>query len=318
VVTVIRANRRSAVLTPSGLACLSSIPTINLTAGCLHDCAYCYIRGYRNYPGEGRIVLYQNTLDLLRYELRQTDAKPRAVYFSPSSDLFQPAPEVLELSHAVLDFLLSEGIGVAFLTKGTIPHETLRLFVAHRELVQAQIGLTTLDEHISAVFEPHAASPETRLGQLEALIAGGVQTQARLDPILPNLTGSPHSLERHFAALAQIGVRRVAAGVLFLRPAILYWLRRNVTDRGVLALLLNSFRDGQEAVMRGAEYPIRNLSLEGRREIFTRLEEITAARGIELKVCACKNPDLAQGSCNIAGTWPRRSRTAVQPPLIVG
>ena len=27
-------------------------------------------------------------------------------YFGPSSDLFQPAPEVLELSHAVLEFLL--------------------------------------------------------------------------------------------------------------------------------------------------------------------------------------------------------------------
>jgi DNA repair photolyase len=168
------------------------------------------------------------------------------------------------------------------------------------------------------VFEPHAASPRTRLSQLEALIAGGVQTQARLDPILPNLTDSPPVLDSYFAALAQIGVRRVAAGVLFLRPAILYWLKRNVTDRRMLALLLDSFRDGQDAVMRGAEYPIRNLSLEGRREILARLEKIAAAHGIELKVCACKNPDLAQGSCNIAGTWPRRSPAAVQPPLMVG
>lgn len=39
-VTVIKAKRRSPVLTPSGLACLSVMPTINLTVGCLHDCVY--------------------------------------------------------------------------------------------------------------------------------------------------------------------------------------------------------------------------------------------------------------------------------------
>jgi len=97
-VAVTRAKRRSAVLTPSGLACLSVLPTINLTAGCLHDCVYCYIRGYRNYPGESRVILYEDTLERLRHELRLGQPKPRAVYFSPSSDLFQPAPEVLELS----------------------------------------------------------------------------------------------------------------------------------------------------------------------------------------------------------------------------
>jgi hypothetical protein len=56
VATVIQAKRRSAVLTSSGLACLSTLPTINLTTGCLHDCLYCYIRGHRNYPGERRIA----------------------------------------------------------------------------------------------------------------------------------------------------------------------------------------------------------------------------------------------------------------------
>ena len=47
------------------------LPTINLTAGCLHDCVYRYIRGYRNYPGESRIVLYEDTLERLRDELRR-------------------------------------------------------------------------------------------------------------------------------------------------------------------------------------------------------------------------------------------------------
>jgi len=314
-VTVIRAKRRSPVLTPSGLACLSALSTVNLTAGCLHDCVYCYIRGYRNYPGEGRVVLYEDTLERLRHELRPGQPKPRAVYFSPSSDLFQPAPEVLELSHAVLEFLFSKGIGVAFLTKGEIPDDTLELLIDHADLVQAQVGLITLDEELSRVFEPHAASPRTRLWQLHSLIAGGVATAARLDPILPTLTDDPEALDRQFIALAQVGVRRAAAGVLFLRPGISYWLSRRVPS-AVLAPLLEAYRDGEAAVMRGAAYPIQNLSLERRREIFARLQEAAAPHGIQLDVCACKNPDIARGSCNIAGTWPARTPRAAQLALM--
>ncbi len=312
-VTVIRARRQSPILSPSTLACLSAIPTINLTAGCLHDCLYCYIRGYSSYPGESKIILYEDTLERLRNELGRRHAKPHAVYFSPSSDLFQPAPEVLELSHAVLDFLFSQGIGVAFLTKGFIPEDILRLLTNHAELVRAQIGLITLDERISRVFEPHAASPQTRLEQLEALIASGVPTEARLDPILPTVTDSPDSLHKQFAMLARVGVRRAAAAVLFLRPAILQSLKANVSNREMLEPLLSAYRQKQGTVMRGAAFPIQNVPLEARQQIFAQVQNAAEGHGIELSVCACKNPDLARGSCNIAGTWPRRSSTAVQP-----
>jgi DNA repair photolyase len=292
------------------------VPTINLTAGCLHGCAYCYIRSYRNYPGESTIILYENTLEKLEDELVRRRTKPQAVYFSPSSDLFQPVPEVLELSHAVLNFLFSQGIGVAFLTKGRIPHDTLGLLIDHADLVRAQIGLVTLDEHVSQVFEPHAASPRRRLQQLKALIAGGVPTEARLDPILPTLTDAPDSADRLFAALTQVGVKRAAAGVLFLRRAILQSLRRNVSDKEMLMRLLGAYRDGQQRLMPGSPLPIQEPPSEARREIFARMWTAAQAHGIELSICACKNPDLARGSCNIAGTWPRRQACAVQPLLV--
>ena len=58
-VTVIKVERRSSVLTPSNLACLSRMPTINLTAGCALGCVYCYTLGYASYPGEDKIVVYE-------------------------------------------------------------------------------------------------------------------------------------------------------------------------------------------------------------------------------------------------------------------
>ena len=74
-----RRRSRSRVLTPSSLACLSVIPTVNLTAGCLHDCVYCYIRGYKNHPGESRIILYEDTLERLKREVRDSSSEPHVV-----------------------------------------------------------------------------------------------------------------------------------------------------------------------------------------------------------------------------------------------
>jgi DNA repair photolyase len=150
---------------------------------------------------------------------------------------------------------------------------------------------------------------------LHSLVAGGVAAAARLDPILPTLTDDPEALERQFAALAQVGVKRVAAGVLFLRPGILYWLTRSL-PREMLVPLLKTYRNGEEAVMRGAVYPVQNLSLERRSEIFARLGEAAETHGIRLDICACKNSDIVRGSCNIAGTWPARTPRAAQPDLI--
>jgi DNA repair photolyase len=45
-VQVTLVDRKSKALTPSRLRCLAHLPTINVTAGCVHGCAYCYIRGY--------------------------------------------------------------------------------------------------------------------------------------------------------------------------------------------------------------------------------------------------------------------------------
>ena len=62
-ITIVKTKRKSAVLSPSSLACLAHIPAINLTFGCVHDCLYCYARGYSVFPGENKIVVYENSLE---------------------------------------------------------------------------------------------------------------------------------------------------------------------------------------------------------------------------------------------------------------
>ncbi len=144
--SVVLVQRKSDVLCRSSLACLADVASINLTTGCAHGCLYCYSLGYANTPQDASVHVYANTATKLREELRRKRNLPRAVYFSPSSDLFQPVREVLDLALEVLSVLFEHRIRVSFLTKGRIPAEHMALLQAHAPLVEAQIGLITLEE----------------------------------------------------------------------------------------------------------------------------------------------------------------------------
>jgi len=60
----------------------------------------------------------------------------------------------------------------------------------------------------------------------------------------------------------------------------------------------------------------QKLPLEVRCETFALMRDAAAAHGIEVSICACENPDLARGSCNITGRWPKPSPRMVQFRLL--
>lgn len=309
--------RRSPVLTTSGLACLSNIPTINLTAGCANGCIYCYTLGYASRPRGAAAIVYTNVVDKLKAELAHAKSRPQAVYFSSSSDLFQPIPDVLALGYQVLKLLFSEGINVTILTKGRIPANSLELLLAHGTMVRVTIGLTSLEEEVARVFEPEAASPAERLQQMAQLVAGGVQTGARVDPILPGITDEQASLRRLFASLHQVGVQHAAVGTLFLRPLILQSLQKRLHGTALLNSLLTFYEDARRIPIRAHGSSVIALPLETRREIFERVRLAAEEAGVRVSVCACKNSDIARGTCGISGQW-RRSRAPIQGRLLGG
>ncbi len=304
---VIRIERKSAVLTPSSLACLARVPTVNLTAGCAHECCYCYARGYLTHPGEGKVRFYVNTLAKLREELPRKRQRPATVYFSPSSDPFQPVPEVLDMTYDVFKFLLESEIGVSFVTKGQIPERHRNLLAAHASLVEGRIGLITLDPGTAAAFEPRAATPQVRLAQAAELIGAGVPVEVRLDPILPGVTDDADCLEPLCAALARIGVRTIAASVLFLRPAVIGSLRRHMEDKRMLDRMLDCFADSAPLAIHAGNSRVSALPASARLEIMERLRSIAHRHSLKVLVCACKNPDISSGTCHISGHWPATS-----------
>ncbi|MGA2064018.1 MAG: radical SAM protein [Thermoguttaceae bacterium] len=300
---ILHTSRKSRALVPSKLPCMAGMPTVNLTAGCAHQCLYCYARGYRCYPGPGRVLVYDNLLEKLRADLNRRRPRPVAIHFSPSSDLFQPVRETLDLAYDVLELVLGRGIGVVLLTKGSIPRRHMNLLAAHAPLVRVEIGIITPQRSLARLVEPGAASPETRLRQIRELLAHGVATRARLDPILPGATDDPDALHALCAALAAVGIREVSASVLFLRPAVLGGLRKGLGQGRRLRRLLAAFEHGKRLVLPGGLAPVLALPAARRRRIYDWLTAIAGQYAIAVHVCGCKNPDLAAGSCNFADHW---------------
>ena len=128
-------------------------------------------------------------------------------------------------------------------------------------------------------------------------------TLARVDPILPGLTDDPDALHGLCAALAETGVREIAAGVLVLRPALVASLRNRLARPQIFRRLTQAFARGSGQRFREGGPAVRVLPAARRRKIFQWLTAIAGQYGIRVNVCACKNPDLAGQSCKLAGPW---------------
>ncbi len=297
-VEVVRRRRRSAVLTPSRIPCLGKICTINITQGCALECGYCYIQGYSDYPGPGKVILYENTAELLASELQRRRRKPHRVYFSPSSDAFQAVPEVQELTFRTMSLLLDAGVEVSFLTKGFVTERFFELFKGTPRAVFAQVGITTLDPTLSTTIEPGAAPPDQRLETMRRLSEIGVQTTARLDPLIPDVTDARSNIEPLLASLRRVGVRFAAASYLFVRPRLARAIHKLLSN--VSGARVNAKRWTRQGFLGGCGGG-QMLDAGERAHRFADLKAWGEQAGVCVTPCRCKNPEFAGQGCAIAG-----------------
>ncbi|QNN21993.1 radical SAM protein [Planctomycetales bacterium ZRK34] len=298
-VNVTLVDRKSNALTPSSLRCLSHLPTINMTVGCVHGCTYCYIRGYSQYPGDDAVVVYRNTAEQVERELHRKRKQPIAVYFCPSSDAFMPIEPVLDQSYRTMKLLLDHDIGVQFVTKGAIPDRFFDLFAQRPQLVAGQIGLTTLDDPLNAAIEPQAAPAQRRLDDLRRLVEIGVTASFRADPLIHGVTDDDAHLNALFAKAASHGIRDVSASYLFLRPGIIGSLKRNIRDAQLLRCILAPYETARRSSIRGGASTGLSLPVEQRRRELERVRRLAGHHGLALRICGCKNAELTNTRCHL-------------------
>ena len=291
-------EKKTAVLRKGTFGCLSGIPTINVTQGCMHGCVYCYARGYPGLPSPDTVILFSNLVRRLPGELDRKRHPVSSVLFNTACDSFQPHPDILNTSVRLMEILLKRDIAVSFLTKGVIPDrffDLIRNAPRLASLVSARIGLVSVSDDYQRAFEPCAATPSMRLLNIERLAAAGIRVEVRIDPVIPFVTDAQKDFDLLFGGLSARGVARASISALHLRPAIHAQLLEKLPP--VSARLIETLFSGSDWRTVGSSTMSKLAAKTVRERIYNRARECAAGYGITLTVCACKNPDLPGELC---------------------
>jgi DNA repair photolyase len=201
---------------------------LNLYRGCGHDCAYCDGRAEK-YAVQGEfgsdVEVKVNAVELLRSELADAPRRkqlPRSGFVllgGGVGDSYQPAEERYGLARRALELLLELGRPVHVLTKSTLVERDLDLLIRIHERSRALVSMSfsSVDERLSALFEPGVPPPSERLAVLSRFHAAGLPVGMYLLPVLPFLTDSRQMLERSIERAGEAGAGFVVCGGLTLK-----------------------------------------------------------------------------------------------------
>jgi len=160
---------------------------INPYVGCYHGCRYCYATFMKRFTGHtepwGSFVdVKTNAPEVLH---RQMKKAPRGhALMSSVTDPYQPIEEKYRLTRRCLEVLLPHQSSVDILTKSPLVLRDLDLLKQFEEM-EVGFTITTDNDEIRKIFEPHAPPIEARIQALKALFEGGLKTYAFIGPLLP-------------------------------------------------------------------------------------------------------------------------------------
>ena len=209
--------------------------TLNCYTGCTHACVYCYARYMQRFhphdePWGAFVDVKVNAVEVLKRQLRR--ATPGSVFLSSACDGWQPVEARWRLTRRCCELLLERGFQLHVLTKSALVLRDMDLFVGRP--VQIGVTLTTLDEQLSKLWEPGAASVEGRLGVIEAARRAGLETSVMFGPLLPFLSDSQAAIDALLGRAAELGIDRIWVDGLNPRPrvwpAVAELLRKNFPE----------------------------------------------------------------------------------------
>jgi DNA repair photolyase len=218
---------------------------MNLYRGCTHACAYCDGRTERYYvAGEfGQdVAVKTNAIELLKREL---DPVGKRVALSSGyimlgggvGDAYQPAEKTYELSRKALKIIAEFGYPVHVLTKSCLVERDVDIIkqIASQKRAIVSFSFSTVDDAVSAVFEPGTSPPSERLAAITRLRSQGIDCGVYLMPVIPFVTDSPQSMDQAVRAAKTAGARFVVCAGMALKPGrqqehFLSVLRRHAPD----------------------------------------------------------------------------------------
>ncbi|MDE6945485.1 MAG: radical SAM protein [Lachnospiraceae bacterium] len=188
---------------------LSSHNGMNLYRGCTHGCIYCDSRStcYQFTHAFEDIEVKQNAPELLERVLR-SKRKKCMIGTGAMCDPYMHCEEQLRLTRRCLELIDIYGFGAAILTKSDRILQDLDLLVSINRKAKCvvQMTLTTYDEELCRIVEPHVCTTRRRYEVLKIMQENGIPTVVWLSPILPYINDTMENIQGILEYCAQAGV----------------------------------------------------------------------------------------------------------------
>jgi len=178
---------------------------MNLYRGCRHNCVYCDGRAEK-YQVDGEfgedVVVKVNAIELLQKEL---DPKRKRTPFKKGyvgvgggvGDSYQPIEKKYELTRKTLQLLYEKSFPVHILTKSTLIRRDIDILKQINKKTRAIVSFSfsSVDDEISAIFEPGVPPPSKRLETIKMLKEEGISCGMYLMPVIPFITDTREKME---------------------------------------------------------------------------------------------------------------------------
>jgi DNA repair photolyase len=200
---------------------------MNLYRGCTHNCVYCDGRAEGYYVdgdfGE-EVAVKTNAIELLK---RALDPRRKRIPLKHSyimlgggvGDSYQPLEKKYELSRKALHVIHDHGFPVHILTKSTLVKRDLDIIrkIDKQRRAIVSFSISSVDDSISAIFEPGVPSPSQRFETLAYFKKAGIPCGVFLLPVIPFITDNYPMVDRAVSKAKEIGIDFIIFGGMTLK-----------------------------------------------------------------------------------------------------
>lgn len=176
---------------------LSKYNGMNIYRGCTHGCIYCDSRSkcYNMQHAFEDIEVKSNAPELLELSLRRKRSKCM-IGTGAMCDPYMHAETKLNHTRKCLQIIDRYGFGLSIQTKSNLILRDLELLksINSKAKCVVQMTLTTYDEELCRILEPHVSTTQERFEVLKIMHENGIPTVVWLDPILPFINDTEENL----------------------------------------------------------------------------------------------------------------------------
>ena len=269
----------------SGLCTCPPKLTFNPYTGCDHQCIYCYASSY--IPSFSECRPKKDLLAVLKREAAKLNGE--TVSIANSSDPYPRAEASAGLTRRCLEILAESNCKLQIVTKSDIVVRDDDLL--SRVPSTVALTITTDDDNIAKLIEPHAPLPSQRFRAAQDLMKKGIPVSVRIDPIIPLVNDQPRKL---ISALASIGVKHLTCSTYKAKPD--NWMRLAQAMPKVAENLKQLYFQQGEKIGGNTLLP-----KEFRFKLLKSVRDLAVANNMTFGVCREGLPELNTAPCD--GSW---------------